>query len=53
MSDGVPLAVSAARKAVAEAGIALEEIVSFSSTPLSSLSATRCDDAAQLRLDDT
>lgn len=29
MSDGVPLAVSAARKAIAEAGIDLEDIVSL------------------------
>lgn len=36
ISDGVPLAVSAARKALTEAGVDLKEIVSFSTTPVTS-----------------
>lgn len=33
MTDGVPLAVSAAQKAIAEAGIDLEQVVSFVHLP--------------------
>lgn len=34
ISDGVPLAVSASRKAIAEAGLELEQIVSFAMIPI-------------------